>query len=163
MAQFGRLLFVSRPYTNICLKLSNGSQHLNLLFTTRCLSNSTPKFDQKEISEHVSPDAGAVSTSQKGILMVTGYSNVSTPTESSAGGVLLYVSNSFALNQGLTLTLPYTFQNFLNLQLLILISPTLLLVLFTDVHVHRHVYRQYIHACCSNLLILITLNLPFIC
>ena len=39
------------------------------------------------------------------------------------------------LNQGLTLTLPYTCQNFLNLsllRLLILISSTLLLVLFTD-------------------------------
>lgn len=68
MAQFGKILFVNRAYTNNCLKtLSPGLQHLKPLLTNRSISNSTSKFEQKEISEHVSPDAGALSTGQKGI------------------------------------------------------------------------------------------------
>ena len=68
MAQFGKILYVSRPYTNRCLKtLSPGLQHLNPLFTTRSISTSSYKYDQKEVSEHVSSDAGALSTGQKGI------------------------------------------------------------------------------------------------
>ena len=69
MAQFGKILNVSRPYTNRCLTLSPGLQHLNPLFTTRYISTSSYKYDQKEVSEHVSPDAGALSTGQKGICL----------------------------------------------------------------------------------------------
>ena len=71
MAQFGKILCVSRPYTKRCLKtLSTGLQHQkHPLFATQSFSTSASKFDQKEISEHVSSDAGALSTGQKGILL----------------------------------------------------------------------------------------------
>ena len=68
MAHFGRLLNVCRTNSNKCLKLSGApNKNTNLLLISRCISTSNAKFEQKEISEHVSADAGALTTGEKGI------------------------------------------------------------------------------------------------
>lgn len=72
------------------LKISSQSKHFDELNTLLSLVNHKFKFigiSETRILKNREPALD---------FSIPGYSNVSTPTESSAGGVMLYISNSFA-------------------------------------------------------------------